>query len=50
MFSSIQGLVQWMQGWLELRQRGEQSNKYLKQDIRRHVEDLQDMLEVQDTS
>ena len=30
MFASIKGLVQWMQGWLGLRQRRDQTN----QDIR----------------
>ena len=46
MFVSIEGLVQWMHDWIALRQRGDQSDQHLKQDIRNYVQDLQEMLEV----
>lgn len=38
-----------MQGWLGLSQREDQSDQYVKQDIRRYVEDLQDMLKTYKT-
>ena len=38
-----------MQGWLGLMQCEDQSDQHLKQDIGIYVEDLQYMLEVQDT-
>ena len=46
MFASIQGIVQWMQGGLALRQRNDSDDQHLKQDTRSYVEDLQYMLEV----
>ena len=45
----MQGLVQWMQGWLGLRQRGDRSDQHLKQDIMSYLEDLEDFQEIQDT-
>jgi hypothetical protein len=45
-FASIQSIVQWMQGGLGLRQSGGLNDQHLEKDIIRHVEDLQDMLEV----
>jgi hypothetical protein len=36
-----------MQGGLRLRQSGDPDDQHLKQDIRRNIEDLQDMLEVE---
>ena len=38
-----------MQGWLGPRQCEDQSDQHLNQDTRNCVEDIQDMLEVQDT-
>ena len=35
----MQGLVQWMQGWLGFRQRDDQTDQHLKQDTRSYVED-----------
>ena len=46
MFVSIEGLVQWMHDWIALRQRGDQSDQHLKQDIRNYVQEVQEMLEV----
>ena len=39
----------WMQGWPELRQHEDRRDQHLDQDIISYVEDLQDMLEIQDT-
>jgi len=39
----------WMQSGLKLRQSGDLNNQHLEQDIRRHVENPQDLPKVQDT-
>jgi hypothetical protein len=49
-FASIQEKFKWMRGGLRLRQHGDQDDQHLNKEIRRHSEELQDILEVQDTS